>query len=98
VLRGGAITPKRAHGERVGSVPFGFAVDADGVHGSERVINETAQTQQAPAEQEAGAAVYCYLAALDSFEGEHRRVELVAQLVGESPEALRSLILDRTLA
>lgn len=46
-----ALAVKRAHGERVGSVPFGFAVDADGVrlvvHDREQATRERARELRA---------------------------------------------------
>jgi DNA invertase Pin-like site-specific DNA recombinase len=43
-----ALAAKRAHGERVGSVPFGFAVNADGVR---LVVNEQEQATIARARE-----------------------------------------------
>lgn len=64
----------------------------------ERAIDEVAQPEQVADEGPARAPAHRDPPGLDEFEGEHRRVEQVAQLVREDAEALILRVRDRALA
>ena len=64
----------------------------------ERTINEIAQAKEAAVDHTGRTAARSHLTGLDHLERKHARVEMVAELVGEDPQALRTVRQDRALA
>ena len=66
-------------------------------HFGQRSVDERAQVQQAATEHLSGAATDCNAPRFDAFEREHCGVEMIAQLMGQGPQALGALLGNSTI-